>query len=128
MLKEKGFQVIDKDNKGGDDEGGVAASCGDFKYLTRMPMDSVTEENVDKLNKEHTSKEAELMSIKNTTIYQMWSSELGVLKEQYLEYKENRERLMSGLVGSEKAGSTKSKKKVVSKGPLKSKNVVLVVE
>ena len=118
MLKEKGYHMIDKDNSEG----------GDFKYLTRMPMDSVTEENVNKLNKEHESKQSELLSVKNTTIYKMWLNELELLKEQYLEYKENRERLMSGLDGLGQAGSSKSKKKVVSKGPLKSKNTLLVVE
>ena len=118
MLKEKGYHMIDKDN----------SECGDFKYLTRMPMDSVTEENVDKLNKEYESKLSELTNVKNTTIYQMWTNELELLKEQYLEYKENRERLMSGLDGLGQSGSSKSKKKVVSKGPLKSKNTLLVVE
>ena len=118
MLKEKGYHMIDKDNSEG----------GDFKYLTRMPMDSVTEENVNKLNKEHESKQTELLSVKNTTIYKMWLNELELLKEQYLEYKENRERLMSGLDGLGQASSSKSKKKVVSKGPLKSKNTLLVVE
>jgi DNA topoisomerase-2 len=118
MLKEKGYHMIDKDNSEG----------GDFKYLTRMPMDSVTEENVNKLNKEHESKQNELSSVKNTTIYKMWLNELELLKEQYLEYKENRERLMSGLDGLGQAGSSKTKKKVISKGPLKSKNTLLVVE
>ena len=118
MLKEKGYHMLDKDN----------SECGDFKYLTRMPMDSVTEENVNKLNKEHQSKQTELLSVKNTTIYKMWLNELEQLKEQYLEYKENRERLMSGLDGLGQASSSKSKKKVVSKGPLKSKNTLLVVE
>jgi hypothetical protein len=93
-----------------------------------MPMDSVTEENVDKLNKDRVNKENELECVKNTTIYQMWLNELELLKEQYLEYKENRERLMSGLDGAGGAGSSKTKKKVVSKGPLKSKNNLLVVE
>jgi len=127
MLKEKGFCTIDNKNDDNDDNSDNAQVSGDFKYLTRMPMDSVTEENVDKLNKEHESKQCELNSVKITTIYQMWTNELELLKEQYLEYKENRERLMSGLVGPEKAGSSKSKKKVISKGPLKSKNNLLVV-
>ena len=101
---------------------------GDYKYLTKMPMDSVTEENVDKLNKDRANKENELVCVKNTTIHQMWLNELELLKEQYLEYKENRERLMSGLDGAGGAGSSKTKKKVVSKGPIKSKNNLLVVE
>jgi DNA topoisomerase-2 len=75
MLKDKGYDAID----------------GEYKYLTRMPMDSVTEENVDKLNKEHENKKSELESVKNTTKYQMWFSELEKLKSEYLEYKENRQ-------------------------------------
>jgi DNA topoisomerase-2 len=128
MLKEKGFCTIDNKNDDNDDNSDNAQVSGDFKYLTRMPMDSVTEENVNKLNKEHESKQSELLSVKNTTIHKMWLNELELLKEQYLEYKENRERLMSGLDGPGQAGSSKSKKKVVSKGPLKSKNTLLVVE
>jgi DNA topoisomerase-2 len=77
MLKDKGYGTID----------------GEYKYLTRMPMDSVTEENVDKLNKEHENKKCELERVKNTTKYQMWLSELEILKGEYLEYKENRQPL-----------------------------------
>jgi len=113
MLKEKGYDTMESE----------------YKYLTRMPMDSVTEENVDKLNNEHENKKAELESVKNTTKYQMWLSELEILKEEYLEYKENRERLMNGLDGQGQTGSSKSKKKVISKGPLKSKtNLSLSIE
>ena len=61
-----------------------------YTYLTRMPMDSVTEENVDKLNKQHENKKCELECVKSTTKYQMWLSELETLKSEYLEYKENR--------------------------------------
>ena len=49
MLKEKEYDSID---------------C-EYKYLTKMPMDSVTEENVEKLNKEHENKQYELESVKN---------------------------------------------------------------
>jgi DNA topoisomerase-2 len=75
MLKDKAYDTVD----------------GEYKYLTRMPMDSVTEENVDKLNKEHENKKSELESVKNTTKYQMWLSELETLKSEYLEYKESRQ-------------------------------------
>ena len=77
MLKDKSYDVVDDE----------------YKYLTRMPMDSVTEENVDKLNKEHENKKCELESVKNTTKYQMWLSELEILKGEYLEYKEKRQPL-----------------------------------
>ena len=94
MLKEKGYDII------GDDE--------EYKYLTKMPMDSVTDENVEKIFKEQGSKATELETIKSTTINQMWSSELDSLREEYIIYKEERQRLMNGT-------DTK-KKKVVSKG------------
>jgi len=104
MLKDKGYDLVD----------------GEYKYLTKMPMDSVTEENVAKLNKEREHKSCELDNVKNTTKYQMWLNELEILKGEYLEYKENRERLMNGLEGQGQNGSSKTKKKVVSKGPLSS--------
>ena len=90
-----------------------------YKYLIKMPMDSVTEENVERLNKERGDKEAELEIIKNTTINKMWLNELDELKKQYMEYKE--ERIL--LNGS-------PKKKVVSKTNIKkvAKKQTLVLE
>jgi DNA topoisomerase-2 len=97
MLTEKGYAKLDNDEE--------------YKYLIKMPMDSVTEENVDKLLKDKGNKETELELIKNTTIHKMWKSELDTLKEEYIEYKDGRTRLMNG----EDNGKT-NKKKVVSKG------------
>ena len=82
MLTTKGFDVIDDD--------------AEYKYLTKMSMDSVTEENVDKLFKEHGNKEAELEIVKGKTIQQMWIEELDQLQKEYVEYREDRERLMTG--------------------------------
>ena len=100
MLKTKKYDTIN------DDE--------DYKYLVKMPMDSVTEENVDKLNKEHSTKQKELTAIEATTIQEMWSSELDSLREAYLGYKEERERLMSGLQ-TKKASVVKVKSKAPTK-------------
>jgi hypothetical protein len=61
-----------------------------------MPMDSVTEENVSKMYKECGNKEMELKQLKETTIHQMWLTELDKLMQHYLEYKEERERLNNG--------------------------------
>ena len=69
----------------------------EYKYLIKMPMDSVTDENVDKIFKEQGSKEAKLETIKTTSINQMWSSELDSLREEYIIYKEERQRLMNGI-------------------------------
>jgi RES domain-containing protein len=81
-----------------------------------MPMDSVTEENVDRLNKEHDNKAVELERVKSTTINKMWLNELDILKEQYIEYKEERERLMNGV--SKKKVTKSNVKRVVKKQDL----------
>ena len=83
MLKTKSYAIID------DDE--------DYKYLTRMPMDSVTEENVTKLNKEVEQKTKELADLEAITPQDMWSKELTKLAEEYSSYKEERERIQSGI-------------------------------
>ena len=108
MLQSKGYDLI------GDDI--------EYKYLTKMPMDSVTEENVEKMLKEKGTKEQELTIIKVTTINQMWSSELDNLLEQYLEYKDVRQRLMDG------EDTKLKKKKVISKGKKIVKNLVVLDE
>ena len=97
MLTEKGYDKID------DDE--------DYRYLVKMPMDSVTEENVEKLLKEKGTKEATLEQVKKTSVQEMWSGELNALTVKYLEYKTDRTRLMNGE-------DVKKKKSVVKKGGL----------
>ena len=81
-----------------------------YKYLIKMPMDSVTEENVEKLNKEHGNKEAELEIIKKTTINKMWLNELNELKKQYIEYKEKRIMVVNGAPKKKVASKTDIKK------------------
>jgi len=105
MLQEKGYNII------GDD--------AEYKYLTKMPMDSVTDENVEKIFKEQGSKATELETIKSTTINQMWCSELDSLREEYIVYKEERQRLMNG--------SETKKKKIVSKGTVVKKSSKKIV-
>ena len=68
--------------------------------------------DVEKLLNDKGNKEQELFIIRGTTINQMWNSELDHLLEQYLEYKDSRQRLMDG------EDVKANKKKVVSKGPL----------
>lgn len=82
MLQDKDYNTIDDDQE--------------YKYLIRMPMDSVSEENVDKLLKEHQLKQDELDRIKETTIQQMWLSELDILEHEYLEYQKEREQAQQG--------------------------------
>ena len=112
MLEDKEYDRIDNDD--------------DYKYLVKMPMDSVTEENVEKLLRDKGNKQLELEEIQNTTINKMWFNELTNLREQYIQYREERTRVMNG---EEKKGEEK-KKKVVSKGSVKKivKKASIVVE
>ena len=83
----------------------------DFKYLTKMPMDSVTSENVLKLNREFQTKQAELEVLKITSDRQMWIQELSALTTAYSEYKQGRERLQAGSgeeAKNKKRSATKS--------------------
>ena len=80
MLQEKGYDVIDEDT--------------DYKYLVKLPMDSVSEENVEKINKDKNDKELELKILTATTIQMMWLNELADLEKEYGEYKKQRDKMM----------------------------------
>ena len=63
---------------------------GDYKYLTKMPMDSVTNENVEHIIQEKEKTEKELDVLIATTLNRMWLNELDALKQQYELYKTKR--------------------------------------
>ena len=65
----------------------------DYKYLLKMSMDSVSEENVEKLNNEHKKKSEDLERIKSTSIQDMWLSELDTLEAEYIKYTQARSKL-----------------------------------
>ncbi len=102
MLMEKDYKIID----------------GDFKYLIKMPMDSVTQENVDKIMKEKEEAEAELEVLRKTTLETMWLNELDVLSKEYDNYQKKRLLIQSGQGESVKKVM---KKKVVKKSVAKGK-------
>jgi DNA topoisomerase II len=77
MLIESKYDVIDEDT--------------DYKYLVKMPMDTVTEENVNKLMKDKETKLNEMHVLKTTSVEQFWLNELEVLRSQYAIYTKERE-------------------------------------
>jgi hypothetical protein len=79
LLEEKRFDRLD----------------GDYKYLTKMPMDSVTQENVDAILKEKTDTETELETLKATSCETMWMRELANFETEYAKYKANREAIQN---------------------------------
>jgi len=93
MLREKGYDEI----KEGDE----------YKYLIKMPMDSVTEENVKKLMEDHSKLIKELEELELMTKEVMWLNELNELNQEYILFKEEKERMMDN---SSKKGKNKSKK------------------
>jgi DNA topoisomerase-2 len=114
LLSEKGYSIIDDDIE--------------YKYLTKMPMDSVSEENVAKINKEHEDKMDELERINATSIHCMWLQDLDVLEKEYLIYKEERTCKQTGIATAnivkkkmtivKKVSETVVTKKVVKKGAM----------
>jgi DNA topoisomerase-2 len=64
---------------------------GDYKYLIKMPMDSVTQENVASIMKEKEETEKLLADLAATTLEQMWSRELDEFEKEYGNYKRKRE-------------------------------------
>lgn len=86
---------------------------GDYKYLIKMPMDSVTEENVNKIMKEKTTMETELEMLIQTSLEQLWLNELLVLEKEYDAYKLVRTQIQNNVSSSEKKKTTI--KKIVKK-------------
>jgi DNA topoisomerase-2 len=109
LLNSKQYDVIDNDE--------------DFKYLVKMPMDSVSEENVEKLLKDHKRKLAELDKIMATSIQQMWLQELAVLEQEYELYREERQRAQFAEVTSQNSKKKKVVKKMVKRATIA--NIVL---
>lgn len=95
LLTSKGYDLLD----------------GDFKYLIKMPMDSVTQENVDKILKEKSDAEKELEILKKTTLEKMWLSELEYLQKEYNNYKKIRESIQNGSVTTSKVTKKRKIKK-----------------
>jgi len=56
-----------------------------YDYLIKMPMDSVTEEAVEKLMRQKGEKEAELNALSKMKIETIWLNELEKLKNEYVK-------------------------------------------
>jgi len=85
---------------------------GDYKYLIKMPMDSVTLENAQHIMQERDVCEKELATLRNTTLETMWLSELDILEREYTSYRNRRGQIQSGAQKIiKKAGGGKAIKK-----------------
>ena len=83
LLKSMKFDIINNDKT--------------YKYLRTMSIDSVEEENYNKLMKDVEEKKNLLDKIKKTTTQQQWLKELNTLKKEYLKYKTKRKERTDGV-------------------------------
>ena len=76
MLQSKGYDHVEGDEQ--------------YKYLLKLPMDSVSEENVHKLLKEKGQKDAQHATLQGTGIEQLWLADLAELRAEYVKQEEKR--------------------------------------
>ena len=69
---------------------------GNYNYLTKMPIDSVIEENIQKLLLECKKKEIIMLKLEKTTIAVMWTNELLAFKRALKIYRINRHKRATG--------------------------------
>ena len=83
----------------------------EFKYLLKMPMDGVTDENVKHLLSERDSKRAQHKQLTDTSIQALWTRDLDELEQEYKKWATAAEAAPTSGAGGGGAG----KKKMVIK-------------
>jgi hypothetical protein len=89
-------------------------------YLIKLPMNSVSKENVDKILKEKADTEYELEVLVNTTIENMWKTDLIEFENQYDLYKAERTKEYS-----ENVVITKKRKRKQRREKLRLNNAIV---
>ena len=108
-IASKGESSESNENNGdADDENG-------YKYLLKLPMDSVSEENVTKLLNEKTKKEKELSELGSKSLEQLWRNDLEELETEYTKFVE-RTALTETASSTNGESSLKSKSKSITGG------------
>jgi DNA topoisomerase-2 len=105
MLQSKGYDAISQGDR----------SEGDYKYLLRLPMDSVSEENVQRLLKEKGQKEAQHSMLEGTSIEQLWLADLAELRAEYVRQEEKRVSEITAAAASTAPAKAGAKKIVKAK-------------
>lgn len=68
-----------------------------YDYLIKIPMNSVSIENVERILKEEADKKIDLELLIKTSLQKMWMNDLDELKNEYIKYKKSREINQSGI-------------------------------
>jgi len=112
ILKERKYDMQNADDsKDGD---GSDSGYAGYKYLLKLPMDSVSEENVEKLRMEKEKKEKELAHLESKTTENLWQDDLAELEEEYGKFIERS--------GCEEGGSEKAESSAASSKKTKPKS------
>jgi DNA topoisomerase-2 len=124
LLKERKYDAMamagDKQDDKPDDKHADqdnTASTGGYKYLLKLPMDSVSEENVTKLLNEKEKKEKELSDLDSKSTQQLWIQDLDELDVEYKKFVELTTAMeeKSCVAGGGAAAGGKKVKKIVAK-------------
>jgi DNA topoisomerase-2 len=117
MLKEKGYQSQSQVQLQDQDKDQDQYQANGYKYLLKLPMDSVSDENVDRLIKERDHKKGQYETLNKTSPENLWLSDLDELRAEYLKQEEKRLKSVAILVqaSSGTGASSKVKKCVVKK-------------
>lgn len=119
MLREREFDPIIGGAAADDDVVAEENETAAYKYLTKMPMDSVSAENVAAILREKAELERRFAELCATTEKQMWLSELDVFEEKYQKYKKYREHILGDSAATaapkKKSGGGAAAKKAVPK-------------
>jgi len=101
LLKTRGYEHIE-----GDDE---------YRYLLKMPMDSVTEENVTKLLAERDTTRIAHTKLYETSIQHLWCKDLDELEQEYRKWADAAEAAAAGSSAVNAKGPQVKKKLTVKK-------------
>jgi DNA topoisomerase-2 len=125
MLKEKGYDETGSGSGSGSEGAGTVVGAGTssgYKYLLKLPMDSVSEENVDRLVKEKESKTIQYETLRKTSPEQLWLADLNELREEYMKQEEKRLKMVASIRdGSGTAVASSAKPNQVRKLIIKKK-------
>jgi DNA topoisomerase-2 len=87
----------------------------EFKYLLKMPMDSVTDENVRHLLAERESKRAQYQQLTDTTVQALWTKDLDELEQEYRKWATAAATTTTAAASGGGAAVASKKKMVVKK-------------
>jgi len=87
----------------------------EFKYLLKMPMDSVSDENVRHLLSERDTKRAQHKQLTDTSIQSLWIKDLDELEAEYKKWSAAAEASVVSMASGGGGGAAAKKKMVIKK-------------